>query len=141
MVVRRCYPLTMFETIKGVIGDIATGAIKDQRIALSEEQLAALDLKLRDALAENTRLSQRVIELERLVADRDAELQKLRQHDQLYEESMGVLWKRTKDGFEQMPYCKDCPTHQIFTYIRQARLLVCGVAGHHAPPNVKPPDA
>jgi hypothetical protein len=37
----------MFETIKGIIGDIAAGAMKDQRILLSQEQLITLDLKLR----------------------------------------------------------------------------------------------
>lgn len=72
----------MFETIKGIIGDIAGGAIKDQRIALTQEQLAALDLKLRDsleqlgvALADKAQLAKRVSELEQLVADRDAQLQ------------------------------------------------------------------
>ena len=40
----------MFDTIKSIIGDIASGAVKDQRIALSQEQLGALDLKLREAL-------------------------------------------------------------------------------------------
>ena len=65
----------MFDTIKGIIGDIAAGAIKDQRIALSQEQLTALDAKLRDALSENARLSQRVMELEKLVADRDAKIE------------------------------------------------------------------
>jgi hypothetical protein len=64
----------MFDTIKGIIGDIAAGEIKDQRIALSQEQLTALDAKLRDALSENARLSQRVMELEKLVADRDAKI-------------------------------------------------------------------
>ena len=72
---------------------------------------------------------------------RAAKIHALQPAKQPFEESMGVLWKRTKDGFEPAPYCKDCPTHPIFTYIRQARLLICGVAGHHAPPNVKPPDA
>ncbi len=74
----------MFDTIKGIIGDIAAGAIKDQRIALSQEQLGALDLKLRESLhgvtilrAENARLSQHVTELEQLVADRDAQIQEL----------------------------------------------------------------
>ena len=67
----------MFDTIKGIIGDIAAGAIKDQRIALSQEELTALDTKLRDALSENARLSQRVMELEKLVADRDATIEGL----------------------------------------------------------------
>jgi DNA-binding transcriptional ArsR family regulator len=67
----------MFDTIKGIIGDIAAGSIKDQRIALSQEQLTALDHKLRDALAENTRFSQFVSELQKLVADRDAKIEQL----------------------------------------------------------------
>jgi hypothetical protein len=67
----------MFDTIKGIIGDIAAGAIKDQRIALSQEQLGALDLKLRDALSENTVLRKHVAELEQVVADRDARIQQL----------------------------------------------------------------
>jgi len=64
----------MFDTIKGIIGDIAAGAIKDERIALSQDQLTALDHKLREALSENARLSQRVTELEQFVADRDAKI-------------------------------------------------------------------
>jgi DNA-binding transcriptional ArsR family regulator len=74
----------MFETIKGIIGDIAAGAIKDQRIALSQEQLTVLDARMREALEqlgasrrENTRLSQRVAELEQLVEDRDAQISQL----------------------------------------------------------------
>ncbi|MDD5260920.1 MAG: hypothetical protein PHD76_03635 [Methylacidiphilales bacterium] len=67
----------MFDSIKGIIGDIAAGAIKDQRIALTKEQLTTLDLKLRDAISENARLSHRVIELENLVADRDAKIAQL----------------------------------------------------------------
>jgi uncharacterized protein with PIN domain len=61
----------MFDTLKAIIGDIASGAVKDQRIALSHEQLNALDLKLRDSLAEssalrsqNAVLTERVSELE-----------------------------------------------------------------------------
>jgi hypothetical protein len=67
----------MLDTIKGIIGDIAAGAIKDQRIELSREQLTALDAKLREASSENDHLSQRVAELERLVAERDAKIAQL----------------------------------------------------------------
>jgi hypothetical protein len=28
-------------------------------------------------------------------------------------EHMGVLWKRTANGFEPNPYCKECPTHPV----------------------------
>ena len=64
----------MFDTIKSIIGDIATGAIKDQRIALSAEQLAALDRTLQETLAENATCNERVAELERLVTDQQAQL-------------------------------------------------------------------
>ena len=67
----------MFETIKAIIGDIAAGAIKDQRIALSQEQLAAVDLKLREALSENKGLRERVSALEQLVRGQDAQMKKL----------------------------------------------------------------
>jgi hypothetical protein len=68
----------MFEAIKGIIGDIAAGTIKDQRIELSREQLAALDLKLRDTLAENTVLAKRVVQLEGLIKERNTEIAQLK---------------------------------------------------------------
>jgi hypothetical protein len=68
----------MFDTIKSIVGDIASGAVKDQRIQLSQEQLAALDLKLREAL-------ERIRQLE-------AELQRYRQP--------------TPKGVE-CPYCRE----------------------------------
>ncbi len=67
----------MFDTIRGIIGDIAAGAIKDQRILLSQDQLSALDLKLSEALSELGTLRQRVTELTELVGDRDAKIQQL----------------------------------------------------------------
>ena len=73
----------MFDTIKSIIGDIASGAVKDQRIALSQEQLSALDAKLRDALQDVSRLQKRVGELERAVADRDSHIAQLQPHDSL----------------------------------------------------------
>ena len=76
----------MFETIKGIIGDIAAGAIKDQRIALSQEQLTVLDAKLHDALSECDVLRQRVSELEQLSADREAQLQQLTEAQQRHDD-------------------------------------------------------
>ena len=58
----------MFDTIKSIVGDIASGAVKDQRIALSQEQLGTLDLKLKEALAQNALLTQRVSALESKLA-------------------------------------------------------------------------
>ena len=87
----------MFDTIKGIIGDIAAGAIKDQRIALSQEQLTALDAKLREALSENENLSQRVTELEGLVAERDAKIAQLQPSADLEPTAFAIL----KFFFEQ----------------------------------------
>ncbi len=68
----------MFDSIKAVIGDIASVAIKDQRIALSQEQLAILDAKFREALEEVALLTKRVAQLETDNANLEAKLQKLR---------------------------------------------------------------
>ncbi len=81
----------MFETIKGIVGDIAAGTIKDQRIALSQEQLTALDLKLRDALSESAILRKRVSELEKLVKDRDAKIAQLQPSANLDGKALEVL--------------------------------------------------
>jgi hypothetical protein len=81
----------MLDTIKGIIGDIAAGAIKDQRIELSQEQLTALDAKLRVALSENEHLSQRVTELERLVAERDAKIAQLQPSTDLHPLAIEIL--------------------------------------------------
>jgi hypothetical protein len=81
----------MLDTIKGIIGDIAAGAIKDQRIALSREQLNTLDAKLSDALSEVERLSRRVIELERLVAERDAKIAQLQPSADLDPSALEIL--------------------------------------------------
>lgn len=68
----------MFDSIKGIIGDIASGSVKDQRIALSQEQLTILDGKLRDTLEQVALLTKRVAQLESDKASLESQLQKLR---------------------------------------------------------------
>ena len=65
----------MFQSIKGVIGDIASGAVKNERIALSQEQLTVLDRKLREAVEEVASLNERVLKLESENASLKAQLQ------------------------------------------------------------------
>jgi hypothetical protein len=82
----------MFDTIKGIIGDIASGAVKEQRILLSQEQLAVLDRKLRDTLEEVSALRLRVRELDQLVADRDARIAELEpKGDRLDDQTFQIL--------------------------------------------------
>jgi regulator of replication initiation timing len=79
----------MFDTLKSTIGDIASGAVKDQRIALSHEQLGALDLKLKDALTENSMLRSQNAVLARRVSELEAKLQR---------------FEKGPEG-DQCPYC------------------------------------
>jgi hypothetical protein len=111
----------MFDTIKGIIGDIAAGVIKDQRIALSQEQLTALDAKLREALSENENLSQRVTELEGLVAERDAKIAQLQPSADLDPLAFEIL----KFFFNQS---RDLSTKEVATQFS----LPVGVAEFHA---------
>jgi hypothetical protein len=55
---------------------------------------------------------------------------------------MGVLWKKTRTGFEPNPYCAECPRPLVMTGNPPHRPLVwiCS-SGHRAPGNVTPPSA
>ena len=52
--------------------------------------------------------------------------------------NMGVFWKRTATGFEQIPYCGECAHHPIMTPVFRAKIYVCS-NGHQAPIYVEPP--
>lgn len=57
----------MFETIRSIVGDVASGAIKD-------EQLKLLDMKLASTLEEAAALKQRVAQLEARNAELEAQI-------------------------------------------------------------------
>jgi hypothetical protein len=54
--------------------------------------------------------------------------------------NMGVFWKRTATGFEQIPYCGECEHHPIMTPKWRAKIYICS-NGHQAPIYVEPPLA
>ena len=68
----------MFEAIKGIIGDIAAGSIKDQRIALSQEQLIALNAKLEVLTGELANAHLRKAELQNRVSELQSDNANLR---------------------------------------------------------------
>ncbi len=127
----------MFDSIKSIIGDIASGAIKDQRIALSESQLAALDSKLK-VLAEELALSKS--REAKLTTENTQLRQQLERAEPVgLQENMGVLWKPTATGFEPHPYCRECQSHPIMIHPDGMDIWVCGNGKHHAPISVRPP--
>jgi hypothetical protein len=103
----------MFESIKGIIGDIASGAIKDQRIALSQEQLAALDAKLVSLAGELTASKARESNLATDNENLRTRIQNLQPIAGGFHEFCGTLWKRSGAGFEPFPYCKECSHHPV----------------------------
>src|SRR5262245_30145035 len=78
----------MFDNIKGIIGDIGSGEIKGQRIALSQEQLSTLDLKLKV-------LSGKLSEAQRKIVLLEAENAYLK--EQVQSLQLGGLPKETGD--------------------------------------------
>ena len=128
----------MFTTLKSVLGDVFAGTIKDQRISLSLEQAAALEreiIKLRSELAASA------LEASKFKAEsRDLHKKLELLQPAGFVEHMGAFWKRTKDGFEPLPYCKFCEGHPIMGRPRGQRFYLCGTGDHHAPLSIHPPE-
>ncbi len=57
-------------------------------------------------------------------------------------ENMGVLWKRTANGFESHPYCRECSSHPIMMLAPPSRPMfwMCS-EGHQAPRSVEAPSS
>jgi DNA-directed RNA polymerase specialized sigma subunit len=111
----------MFDTIKGVIGDIASGSVKDQRIALSHEQLTVLDGKFRDALEQVTLLTKRISQLEFDKANLEAQIQKFRPE-------IGTLDQQSKDILK---FFFDRPDGLTSNEIAQRFKLSASAADYH----------
>lgn len=105
------------------------------RLASLQEQTSILQVQL--AVARRN-LAELQGENERLRTE-NAKLQGMDQDLSQFVENMGVLWKRVPDGFESMPYCKECPSHPIMKPLLRTRLLVCFSGRHYARFDARPP--
>lgn len=94
------------------------------KLSLLADQVALLEKENANLKAENKNLH--------------AELQHIKPVG--FMENMGVFWKRAKTGFEEIPYCRECPTHPIMYPMHGPNIWVCGVGEHSAPFDVKPPS-
>ena len=138
----------MIEDARNFFGDILSGRIKDERIALSKEQSDDLRLKLDNLTAEFNRLrSQNELlttdnrDLSLRIGDLEAELKSIKEASQQGEfvENMGTLWRKSKEGgFERFPYCKRCSDHPVMTPFGD--MFICD-AGHTISDSSKPPKA
>jgi DNA-binding MarR family transcriptional regulator len=88
----------MFDSIKGIIGDLASGTVKDQRIALSQEQLTALDAKLKVLASELSEARSRISGLERENADLNQQLQHTKPVRKLSKKEQSILLILAREG-------------------------------------------
>ena len=121
-----------FDAIEKLITEHGSAAILRERITQLREQFTLATERAETAEARTKNLEAQL---------RDARMEVERLKPPGLEESMGVLWKRTPAGFEQHPYCKECPSHPVMTPMHRARIWVCGTGDHHAPLSVRPPSA
>jgi hypothetical protein len=125
------------ETAKEVMRIASTAGISKDVIDLMEKKLTLLAGEVVDLTAKNAVLATKISKLEIENGQLRAQMKHPKQGSM--QESMGLLWKRTADGFESVPYCLQCPDHPIMVPMRAARNWVCS-AGHIAPRSSKPPS-
>ena len=120
------------DTAKEIVRITSRAGPSKDVIDLLEKKLAILTGELSDA--------------QRKIAGLETENNKLR--TQLhniqpveFQESMGVLWKRTPKGYEPHPYCKECQNHPVMMPIKHAGIWLCANGDHHALLSAKPPSA
>ena len=138
----------MIEDVRNFFGDILSGRIKDERIALSKEQSDDLRLKLDNLTAELNRLrSENELlttdnrDLVIRIRDLDEELKSIKEFSKQgdFVENMGTLWRKSKEGgFERFPYCKRCSDHPVMTPFGD--MFICD-AGHTISDFSRPPKA
>jgi hypothetical protein len=123
--------MSAFEIAKEIVRITSTAGLSKEVIGLLEKKLAILTGEVAD-------LTTKVSKLEMENGQLRAQLHDLQPVG--FQESMGVLWKRTPTGFEPHAYCKECVRPSVMSPMHEAGLLVCS-NGHHAPISVRPPLA
>ena len=119
------------DTAKEIVRIASTAGLSKDVIDLLNEKVSILTTELSEA---RLRISHLEIE------NRQFHTQLDNLHPVGFVPYMGVLWKRTADGFEPFPYCQECPTHSVMTPFHDAGILVCASGNHHAPLSVTPPN-
>jgi hypothetical protein len=129
--------MSALDTAKEIVRIGSTAGLSKDVIDLMEKKLSLLTEQVILLEKENSLLRLKLSHFETEKANLRAQLQNLQPVG--FEENMGVLWKRTANGFEQHPYCKECASHPIMTPVHEARTWVCATGNHIAPFSVKPP--
>jgi hypothetical protein len=119
------------DTAKEVIRIASTAGLSKDVIDLLEKKSALLAEQVTSLESENTKLKLENGQLR-------TQLKNSQPITKTFEESMGVLWKRSGRGFEPHPYCNECSHHPVMTLIGE--VWVCSHR-HTAPETVKPPAA
>jgi hypothetical protein len=98
----------------------------EKKLALLTQQVALLD-------AENARLK---------LENGQLRAQTANPKQGAFQESMGVLWKRTASGFEPNPYCNECASHPpMFPQPPVGTILYWNCSrSHTVSGNVRPPQ-
>src|SRR6266436_2685608 len=121
-------PMSAYQLAKDAARIASTATLSKDVIDLLQTKLSLLTEQTAGLEKENAELKAENANLRNQLQDEPIE----------FEESMGVLWKRTATGFEQHPYCKECPSHPVMTPVRRANIWVCGTGNHNAPRSVRP---
>jgi hypothetical protein len=123
------------ETAKEIVRIGSTAGLSKDVIDLLEKKLALL-MDENIALAkENVVLIAKVSVLENENRNLRTQLQDAQPVVGAFHEFGGVLWKRTANGFEKYPYCKECPHHPVMMGMppRGRPMFWRCSSEHHAP--------
>jgi len=107
--------MSAIDTAKEIVRIGSAAGLSKDVIDLMEKKLVLLTDEL-------TNLNRRIVQLE----VENGQLRAQLHHSQKvgFQEFGGILWKRTAEGFEPNPYCKECTHHPV----------MCG-----EPPDFEPP--
>jgi hypothetical protein len=132
--------MNITETAKEVIRIANTAGLSKDVIDLLEKKLALLTGELEASARKISLLESRIFQLEKDNTNLRGQLENLQPVG--FQESMGVLWKRTPAGFEPNPYCAQCQRPVVMTGnppTHRPLIWICS-AGHRAPGDVRPPS-
>ena len=134
-----------FAAIEKLINEHGSATSLKERLALAADQFNHLEEKSRDLEEQKSELQVSVAELKSTNKDLLKEIDELQEQLRLFKpeqggfvEHMGVLWKRSGDGYEKHPYCNECSNHPIMSTF--SRFWICSGGKHQAPQTVTPPQ-